>query len=280
MAGHRLLLVHLFLPDTLSFQDWHQEGQNTHYRVPSQQVGAIPSTSEDVPPPPSPHPREASLPVDELKQRLARASISQDDDDAALSDSESPPIPISAPTRTRSARSSFNEQTRKISMSMLMSEAAQGGSMNGSSASASTAKHSTSPPGTSHVFIHSRRGSASASAGPNITMESSDGAIPKPLPVGAASDHGRSAASGVSPSHSPLPLPSSNQSLTIPKISRGGSSNGFSNTLQSSSSLIMTPAHLQEGHTDGSGTRAPGAKVSGKAGTMTPLSIIGDLAVS
>jgi hypothetical protein len=42
----------------------------------------------------------------------------------------------------------------------------------------------------------------------------------------------------------------------------------------------MTPAHLQEGHTDGSGTRAPGAKVSGKAGTMTPLSIIGDLAVS
>jgi hypothetical protein len=277
MAGHRLLLVHLFLPDTLSFQDWQEEGQNAHYRVPSQQKGPIPSSTDDVPPPPSPDPTHASLPVDELKNRLARASQSQLEDIEALSDSESPPpMPIPTQTRSRSARSSFNEQNRKISMSLLMSEAAQGGNMNGSgAASSATVKQNLSPTGSSHLLTRSRRGSA---AGLNISVESANGGGDVPIPIATSSDHGRSAVSGKSPAHSPMPLPVVHQSS--PTKGTKSTSNGFPSLLQASSSLLMTPAQFHEGSNEGSGTKAPGAKVSGKAGTMTPLSIIGDLAVS
>lgn len=287
MAGHRLLLVHLFLPDTLSFHDWPEGHQNTHYRIPGQQTGTqvhVPTLVDEAPPSPSLHDAQDILPVDELRSRLTRASLSRDEDETALSDSDSPAIPIQIPLRTRSARSSFNEQNKKISMSLLMSEAAQGGSLSASSGSTSTTKPSTSPPGNSHPLIRSRRNSPSGNVRPIVTTES-----PKKeqslLPITASSDHGRLAASSTMsppPSNALLSLPGQFPSSSSTSRSRRGSTSGLNNSFHSSMSLSMTPAtaaHGQEHSHDGSGTRAPGARVSGMAGTLTPLSIIGDLAV-
>lgn len=151
--------------------------------------------------------------------------------------------------------------------------------MNGSHESSTTAKQSISPSGSSHILTQSRRSSASGSILPMMAKESTNGDSKDIIiPTAAASDRGRSALSGKSPSHSHMPLPVLQQSS--PTKGTRSSSNGFPSTLQVSSSLLMTPAQALENSSDGSGTKAPGARVSGKAGTMTPLSIIGDLAVS
>lgn len=243
----------------------------------------MPTLVGEAPPSPSFHDTQDVLPIDELRSRLTRASLSRDDDEVALSDSDSPAVPIQVPLRTRSARSSFNEQTKKISMSLLMSEAAQGGSLSASSGSTSTVKPSTSPPGNSHPLIRSRGSSPSGGIRPTLVTESPK-SEPALLPITASSDHGRSAPLALSPApHNVLlSLPSQGQpSSSSTTRSRRGSASGMSNPFLSSMSLSMTSAvHSQENSHDGSGTRAPGARVSGMAGTMTPLSIIGDLAVS
>ena len=287
MAGHRLLLVHLFLPDTLSFHDWAQEDQNTHYRAPSQQLGSqapLPAVVHDAPPSPPTGEGQVVLPVHELETRLAQASgeTTKDgkvngEDDAALSDSESPAPVADIPRRTRSARSSFNEQKKKVSMSLLMSEAAQGGSNSGSGSNDAPFVNAT----------RSRRASPSGGLRPTILTQSPADEGEK-LPVATASDHGRTAASRASPSHGTTSLPVQPSTATSLSASghrsRRGSTSGLMNPFQSaSSSLSMTSSQppSKETSTDGQGgTRAPGALAGGKAGTMTPLSIIGDLAVS
>ncbi|UZJ54165.1 hypothetical protein CBS101457_003485 [Exobasidium rhododendri] len=289
MAGHRLLLVHLFLPDTLAFQDWPQESQNTHYRIPSQQAGSqlqIPTTIVDAPPsPPSNEATANVLSVHELEQRLARAALLktktaiEDDDDGALSDSESPICISEVAPRSRSARTSFTEQSKKVNMSLLMSEAAHGSiSGAGSGAHVGLIKSPTTMSGKS--VRGSPSGGNRATTLPDVSRAGLD-----QLPVAGASDHGRSATSSLSPSQAFATLssqtsPNSNSSAFEAKSRHGSSSGGSANrTFHNSMSLSMTSTQSpKDNQDDGSGTRAPGAKVSGKAGTMTPISIIGDLA--
>jgi hypothetical protein len=301
MPGHRLLLVHLFLPDTLAFKDWPQESQNTHYRVPSQQAGSqlqIPITTIDAPPsPPSAESTTNPVSAHELEKRLARASLvkkngaaSQDrddaDDDAALSDTDSPVRLSEIQPRTRSARSSFNEHSRKVNMSLLMSEAAHGGGSSGvGSGSGTSSRLSKSSSDSSFADPRSARSSPS---GGNKAMILPDllRADPERLPVAAASDHGRSANSSLSPSRSTFAMQNQTTSLSpssgpSPVGRRGSTGASASKAFLNPLALSMSSAHSpNDSPNDGSGTRAPGARVSGKAGTMTPISIIGDLAVS
>lgn len=280
MAGRRLLLVHLFLPDTLDFQAWPDEQSWSHYRVPSQVKGdqsnaARPPTHEA----PSSPPLDArqNLSVEDLDQRLKRASLGSttsvqgrhddkedDDSDPAMSDSDAAPLPPAgemARRTTRSNRNSFSEQNKKVSMTSLMSEAASGGTPGQAD------KLGSAPIPTSVLAPRSRRGSSNAPVRP-VLGERSETRIP----VAPASDHGRSAPTSISGPGS-APTGASGQGIT-PRSRRGSTSAG--STLPAS--LGITPASVRERQPEGAGTRTPGARAGGKAGMMTPLSIIGDLA--
>lgn len=299
MASRRLLLVHLYLPNTLDFQAWPDEQSISHYRVPSQARGD--STSSHLPitdAPPSPPPAlHSRLSVDELDSKLQRASIdgnehsilsskqldrSQDDDnDDAISDSEDGPSlgPIgrsSAPSgsnvgqfrQQRSERGSFSEQNKKVSMTTLMSEAASGGS--------NSIQAEKNMPIGGNLASRSRRGSANAPVKPSILGVSDDGEDASTrIPIAPASDHGRSATSQATLSSSPSQM----QTLGA-SSSRRGSMSGTLNvpSLPSQSTSVSASKTPTRQPAEGAGTRTPGARAGGKAGTMTPLSIIGDLA--
>lgn len=292
MASRRLLLVHLYLPNTLDFQAWPDEQSISHYRIPSQARGD--STASHLPTddaPPSPPPAlNSRLSVDELDSKLKRASINGDEivisntkapyDDGAISDSEDGPSldPIgrnSAPAASqyrqqRSERGSFSEQNKKVSMSALMSEAASGGSN-------SVQAEKNMPVGGS-LTSRSRRGSANAPVKPSIieplTSNDEQDASSR-IPIAPASDHGRTATSQAALSTSPGQMQSSGAST-----SRRGSISGTMNapSIPSQSSTTSSSKTPTRQTVEGAGTRTPGARAGGKAGTMTPLSIIGDLA--
>lgn len=305
MASRRLLLVHLYLPNTLDFQAWPDEQSISHYRIPSQVHGDFTSShlpTDDAPPSPPP-PLNARLSVDELDSKLKRASIDGEansipnisssqqqekhllasNDENAISDSDDgPPLgPIgrsSAPASSnlgtfrqqRSERGSFSEQNKKVSMSALMSEAASGGSN-------SIQAEKNMPLGGSFTS-RSRRSSGNALVKPSIlgpSNVSDEIDHSSRIPIAPASDHGRAA---VSSQTTLSTSPSQMQSMTTSTSRRGSFSGGTNVPSGSSHSGGLSSSKAQTRQAEGAGTRTPGARAGGKAGTMTPLSIIGDLA--
>lgn len=289
MSGPRLLIAHLFLPDTLEFQEWPEEYSLSHFRAPSQQYGD--STTEPLrrEAPSSPSIENSDLQVDELDKRLSDASLSQkhaqDSDDDAISDSEGPRLEsIDETGRTeqpsssrrlepRSTRGSFSEHTKRVNMTSLMNEAASGG-VSSQGDSAGVAKPLLPHLQSTLHMPRPRRGSQDTSLirPTSVTPGTDNGQ----LPVAPASDHGRSAAGGMSVLSRKGPSPGPQNAASVSRSRRGSMSEKISGGAALPSKLKAAPRETAT--IDSAGTRTPGAKAGGKAGTMTPLSIIGDLA--
>ncbi|GAC98659.1 glycosyltransferase [Pseudozyma hubeiensis SY62] len=242
LGGHRVVIASLFLPDTLQFVEPEFES-------------ALAESPEESTAPPSPEslPRDAPLPLHELNSRLA-ASMS-----ISSQDRQTRSMPL--PARTPKSRQPSVTGT-KINMSELMYEAAvprlemRDGRVSGAS----------SP------HMSSRRGSMSEHANTtSAAAEASD------IPVAPASDHGRAAITPDPAGSSPYgtsPLPVQTAPIAAAAASAPKSRRTSFNTNTSSGTALAPPSFVPEG----SGTRTPGARVGGKLGITTPLSIISDLA--
>lgn len=171
--------------------------------------------------------------------------------------------PFPAPVMPKSHKSSFNE-TKRIDMSSLIAEAVKGPHDSITRSQPPSPSHGQ-PPGLS------RRPSGSFAKPAFARLTPAD------LPIAPGSDHGRSAtADAPSPSlHAsapfPGPAPRQDSGSSLPKSRR----TSFNTNAPSGNALSGA-----SGGQEISGTRTPGAKAGGLAGTMTPLSIIHDLAVS
>ena len=338
--GHRLLLAHLFLPDTLAFHAW-DEDSDVLIESPAPVDGDSPASH-------SPASAAHHLPLHELPDRLASAAaaprprpdlagsseatpphaapapvqpqprygssaiVDDDDDDDA---DAGPELPASGAShhRSRSARSSFNDGAgavrKSINMSSLISEAAAGGSASesaspmGASPAGGLGAARVPSPGPGHAVLgvpRSRRSSPSGGSRPSISVlgiganSSSPQSRPaagtaSDIPVAVASDHGRGAfdAAPAQAPHVAHPVPSIG--VTATSRTGSGSSSSTIGALPKSrrssfgaQSPFAPPAFTQSSAPEPakSGTKTPGAHAGGKAGTLTPLSIIGDLTVS
>ncbi|PWN42869.1 hypothetical protein IE81DRAFT_323008 [Ceraceosorus guamensis] len=340
-VGHRLLLVHLFLPDTLAFHPWDEDSDAAGHVATLGEGGggggqivvdspADSSRAEDAlnTPPAATH----HLPLHELSDRLAKANLRssvqssgptsldvpqrnsasksapesrehvsvasvrardhalEDDSAVDIDDEDSGPEIGAARVQrtTRSARGSFSADAnaRKITMTSLISE----GSGQGGSSTLESQPIRVPSPANASAATRSRRNSPSGALRPNIaalTDTRGANADGTDIPVAAASDHGR----GVASTSPGTQLSSSSLSAATPLSRSAGSGShvggrdnkgGFTQGGSPFGPRGIAPGALGltvPGESDSrSGTKTPGAKAGGKAGTLTPLSIIGDLA--
>ncbi|PWN51744.1 hypothetical protein IE53DRAFT_367797 [Violaceomyces palustris] len=238
-GGHRVLIASLYLPDTLQF---HDPELNSAFEESPEESTAPPSPDTSF--------SETPLPLHELSSRLAASAINGTDDYD----------PDMIPYQRTRPRKSFSD--KKVNMTELMHEAASAPKLDISTADGSL----SGPPSPRGPHAISRRGSLSLDERPGLTAG-------EDIPVAPASDHGRGAPVG---DHlNPASLPN----LAPPWQEKGSltgerSRRSSMNANEKSGSALVPPVAQPEG----SGTRTPGARVAGKLGTMTPLSIISDLA--
>lgn len=342
--GHRIIIAHMFLPDTIEFQEEESDNEVFTPLTDDPSVSASPKDLNSIQPDP--------LPLHELQSRLEKSTPRQNfhSDEAAESqplkekekvqptssnsskeNSLKPIDPSSNENSTSVKRSNSNtkrksrppsfsssNEARKINMSSLINEATQGQSIQGEIdfIDSPALPSINTIPGSSP---RSRRSSPSGSRPVGLTASSRGGsgssgsAIESDIPLGVVSDHGRSATTidssntnpntnlnsgslpsvfGTSPKPSnflgPVGIPSSqsqSQSPNLPSKAATGaprSRRGSGNT-SGPSGMALTQSNSSNSNKDGdqlSGTKTPGKTAAGRAGLMTPLSIIGDLAVS
>lgn len=343
--GHRIIIAHIFLPDTIEFQE---ESDGEVFTPLTDDPSA--STS------PVLHPINPPLPLHELPDRLEshqrevlqkeretekerklederakelQKQVTQSNGNGNGNENEcTSTISISRSNSTSKRRSSrppsfsSSNEARKINMSSLINEASQGQSLQGEIDfidSPSNLVLGSSP--------RSRRGSPSGSRPIGFAASSRNGSggsaiIESDIPAGVVSDHGRSAtiidsnstpnvqspiptvfATSPSPKPSaflgPIGATSSQPSLIQRPLSPNPRPNMTRSRTSTNVGLAKPRSRRGSGNTNGpsgmaltqvnssgkdgdqlTGTKTPGAKAGGRAGLMTPLSIIGDLAVS